>query len=150
MNAIDIETIQKQVLQLLPTGEHNRRGALLADSCSEVSRLVASWIKEMDESMQAIILKGDNVCHTQKSHDILAIGTKDTQFYLLDSTVWQFFPDDDSILIGVADSLDEAIKLSVEKYGGEWKISEEIATATEQEKADWLRIIKTNINDSMI
>lgn len=145
-----VETIQERILQLLPTNQYNRRGILLADSCSELARLVANWIKEMDGSVQTIILKGDNVCATQKSHDILVVVTKDAQFYLLDPTVWQFFPGDDSILIGVADSLDEAIKLSAEKYGGEWKISEEVAIVTEQEKEEWLRIIKTNINDGMV
>lgn len=142
-----IEEIQDRILALLPNSGEKWR---FEDCCSELSRLVAAWLDKEDKYAHFYILKGDNVCGTKKSHDILVAETKDKTLYLLDPTVWQFFSQDESILIGVADSLDEAIKLSVEKYGGEWKISEELANATEQEKEEWFRIIKTNINEGIL
>ena len=137
--------IQDRILNLLPKRHQIDKSILLEDCCSEISRLVASWIKESNRSARFYILKGDKVCKTKKSHDVLAVVIRDGEVYLIDPTVWQFFPHKESILVGKLDYLEESIKLSKEKYGGSWKVSEELKDSTLKEREEWLRIIKGNI-----
>ena len=68
-----INKIQNQILDLLPEDYRNQPGILLKDSCSELSRLVASWIKKENKSSRILVLKGTKVCGTKKDHDILVI-----------------------------------------------------------------------------
>ena len=126
MNKKIIEKIQKKILELLPEGKHLEKALLLADCCSELSCLVACWLNELDEFNYHIILKGDKVCNTDKSHDILA-STQSDKVYLIDPTIWQFFPNENSILIGEYSTLNEAIAATTKKYGGHWHESEELS-----------------------
>ena len=144
MNKKYIEKIQKKILELLPEEKRQKRALLLEDSCSELSRLVASWINENDEFSRQAILKGDNVHNTNKSHDIL-VSIKNGKVYLIDPTIWQFFPNEDSILIGEYTSLDEAIAAATKKYGGHWQKSEDLKKISSKEKNELLEIIKDNI-----
>lgn len=146
MNKKYIEKIQKNIMELLPEGDSQHKAFLLKDCCSELSRLVASWIKENDKSSCQTILKGDNVCDTNKSHDILA-SVNDGKVYLIDPTIWQFFPDEDLMLIGEYASLDEAIDAAAKKYGGQWQESENLKQSSPDDKENWLKIIKENIKD---
>lgn len=146
MNKKFIEKIQKKILELLPEEKRQKKTLLLEDSCSELSRLVASWINENDKSSHQVILKGDNVCGTNKSHDILA-SIKNGKVYLIDPTIWQFFPNEDSILIGEYTSLDEAIAAATKKYGGNWQKSEDLKEISSKEKNELLEIIKDNTKE---
>lgn len=147
MNKKYIEKIQTKILELLPKEKRQKKALLLEDSCSELSRLVAIWICEDDKSIRQIILKGGNVCNKNKSHDILA-STKNSKVYLIDPTIWQFFPNENSILIGEYPSLEESIIAAAKKYGGYWKISEEVKEISSEEKDELLKIIKENIQET--
>ena len=148
MNKKYIKKIQKMVLMLLPEEKRQKKALLLDDCCSELSRLVASWINEEDKSSRQVILKGSDVCNTDKSHDILA-NIKDDRVYLIDPTVWQFFPNENSIFVGEFLSLDEAIAEATRKYGGDWQKSEGIKDFSPKDKDKWLRIVKDNIKESL-
>lgn len=141
-----IEKIQKKILELLPEEKRQERALLLDDCCSELSRLVASWIRENYKSSRQIILKGENICNTNKSHDILA-SIENGKVYLIDPTIWQFFPNEDSILIGEYFSIDEAIAAITRKYGGYWQKSEDLKIISSEEKDEWLKIVKENIKE---
>jgi len=143
-----IKKIQKKILELLPEEKRQEKVFLLEDCCSELSRLVASWINENDESSHQAILKGDNVCNTNKSHDILA-SIKNGKVFLIDPTIGQFFPNENSILIGECSSIDEAITAAAKKYGGHWQKSENLKEISSEEKDKWLRIIKDNIKQNL-
>lgn len=142
-----IDKIQKKILELLPKGERQKKALLLVDCCSELSRLVASWINDVDKTSHQVILKGDKVCDTNKSHDIVA-SIRNDKVYLIDPTIWQFFPDEDSIFIGKFGSLDEAIDAAAIKYGGHWQKSEDLTEISLEEKNKWLNIIKENIEEN--
>ena len=152
MNKKYIEKIQKKILELLPEEKRQKKMLLLEDSCSELSRLAASWMNENDKSSRQAILKGDNVCNTNKSHDILA-SIKNGKVYLIDPTIWQFFPDENSILIGEYTSLDEAFAAVTKKYSGNWQKSEDLKEISSKEKNELLEIIleiiKDNIKESL-
>ena len=75
--------IQDRILNLLPKRHQIDKSILLEDCCSEISRLVASWIKESNRSARFYILKGDKVCKTKKSHDVLAVVIRDGEVYLI-------------------------------------------------------------------
>lgn len=142
-----IEKIQNEILKFVPEGNKLSLSVIFEDCCSELSRLVASWILEADESTHQVILKGDDVCGTNKSHDILAI-KEGGKIYLIDPTIWQFFPDEKSILIGESNSIDEAITLASKKYGGQWKISEALSEVSEKEKVEYQDVVLKNINEN--
>ncbi|MEA1909582.1 MAG: hypothetical protein U9M89_00940 [Patescibacteria group bacterium] len=142
MNEEIAQSTQRRVLGLLPSGGDKTR---FRDTCSELSRLVADWLRNDHGLLGFYILKGDKVCSTEKSHDILAVEVSEDEFYLFDPTIWQFFAKDESILLGVADTLNDTIKLAQEKYGGSWAISEKLGIATDEEKEKWRQIIQKNI-----
>lgn len=144
MNKEYINKIQTKILELIPKDKQSQKGVLFGDSCSELSRLVGVWIKEDDSSVEVYILKGENVCNTKKSHDIIALDNSE-RIYLIDPTVWQFFPGEKSILVNSYETLDEAVKNATKKYSGKWKISEKLDNITLKRKEEWLRIIKVNI-----
>lgn len=118
----------------------------MSDCCSELSRLVPCWINENDESYQHTILKGKNVCNTTKSHDILAC-SQNNRVYLIDPTIWQFFPNKNSIFIGEYSSINNAIVMITKKYSGNWKKSETLKNISLEEKIKLLKIVKKNINE---
>jgi len=148
MNKKYIEEIQKKILELLPEEKRQNKTLLLEDCCSELSRLVASWINESDESGHQAILKGDNVRNTNKSHDIIA-SIRNGKVHLIDPTIWQFFPNENSILIGEYTSLDKAVIAAAKKYGGNWQKNEDLREFSSEEKGEWLRIVKENIKEAL-
>jgi len=142
-----INKIQNKILELVPEENRSQLGVVLENCCSELSRLVAYSIKEESVSAKQVILKGDNVCGTDKSHDIL-VNTEDVKTYLIDPTIWQFFPDEKSILIGETNSIDEAIAVALIKYGGQWTISEELSEILEKNKNEYQKIVLKNISEN--
>ncbi len=149
MNKNLIKKIQKYIIRLLPINLQNQPGTLLADSCSEISRLVAGWIKVLDKSNQIFILKGIHVCGTKKTHDILAIITTKNQVYIIDPTIWQFFPKAKSILIFTLDDINLAFDKIQTMYGGQWSKSEEFIQFNKEEEEKYLDIISQNIHENL-
>jgi len=149
MNKGTIKQIQMRVIKLLPKDKQPSIGILCNDCCSEVSRLVASWIQEIDKSSRLLILKGINVHGTQKSHDILAVLTSNNDVYIIDPTIWQFFPDKKSILLCMSNNLEEALKEIKEIYGGKWQISEEIFKISTADREKYLNIISQTISENL-
>jgi len=143
-----IEEIQKKILELLPEEKRWEKRFLLGDCCSELSRLVASWINENNKYDHQVILKGDDVCKTNKSHDIVA-SIKNGKVYLIDPTIWQFFPDENSIFVGEYCTLGEAIDAAAKKYGGYWQKSEDLEEISSEEKNKLLGIVKKNIKETL-
>ncbi len=141
------KTIESRILELLPKEDWLDKGVVLEDCCSEMARLVASWISEYEKSARFFILKGDEVCKTKRSHDVLVLIMKNGEAYLIDPTVWQFFPQEKSILVGKSDSLENLIVMAKTKYGGNWKVGEELKDISHEEEKEWLRIIKKNIEE---
>ena len=149
MNKDIIKKIQKQVIRLLPISHHDQPGILLADSCSEVSRLVAGWIKTLDKSDRVLIMKGVNVRDTQKAHDILAVIAADNQVYIIDPTIWQFFPLAKSILVFTSNNIEVALDKIKVIYGGQWLKSEEFIQLDKNEEKKYLDIISQNIRENL-
>jgi len=144
-----IEKVQNRVIQLLPIDKQEYPGILLKDTCSEVVRLVASWIKLLDKSVILYVIKGNNVCNTKKSHNILIIKDLNGLIYVVNPTVWQFFPKLKSILIFSANDINIALDRVKEIYEGKWSISEEFIGMTEVEEKKYLNIISQNINENL-
>lgn len=131
----------------MPKDKQDQSNILLTDSCSEVARLVAGWIKIFDKSNSIFILKGINVCNTKKAHDMLAVITADKQIYVIDPTIWQFFPKEKSILLFLSKNIDITINKIKKKYGGQWSISEEFIRMDKNEEKKYLNIIAKNIHE---
>ena len=144
-----IKNIQKQIIQLLPSDQQNQPGILLTDSCSEMARLVAGWIKVLDETDCIFIIKGIDVCGTQKAHDMIVVTTVSGQVYIIDPTVWQFFPKAKSILFLVSGNINAVWDKINAKYGGQWSISEEFIKMTKNDEKKYLKVIAQNIYENL-
>lgn len=148
MNKNIINKIQKRIIQLLPAGLRSQPGILLADSCSEVSRLVAGWIKKLDRSNTILILKGINVCDTKKAHDLLAVITVKNKIYIIDPTIWQFFPKTNSIIVFISDDITISVNKIKKIYGGQWSINEELIKRDTNKEKKYMDIISRNIHEN--
>lgn len=144
-----IKKIQEKIIKLLPADLQNQPDILLTDSCSEVSRLVAHWIKISDKSNQIFILKGVHVCGTKKAHDILAVLTAKNKIYIIDPTIWQFFPKKKSILVFILEDINIALDKIKKMYGGWWSKSEIFTQLNKLEKEEYLNIISQNIKENL-
>jgi len=111
--------------------------------------LVAGWIKIIDKSNRILILKGDGICNTKKAHDILAVITTNNQVYIIDPTIWQFFPQAKSILVFISDNINIALDKIKAMYGGQWAESEEFVQMDKNEEKKYLDIISQNISESL-
>ncbi|MEX0918451.1 MAG: hypothetical protein WDZ85_00555 [Candidatus Paceibacterota bacterium] len=149
MNKNVIKKIEERIIRLLPVGRRNQPGILLADSCSEVSRLVAGWLKALNQSNRIFILKGFDVCGTDRAHDILAIITDKNQVYIIDPTIWQFFPPAKSILVFALDDIDTALDKIKVMYGGQWSKNEEFIQLDKEQEKEYLDIISQNIDENL-
>lgn len=117
--------IQNKILALLNRYGKAPLNILAQDTCSEVSRLVGGWIKKSDSLARIFVLKGEKINNTDRSHDILAIFI-DKKVAILDPTVWQIFPEAKDIFFGDFNNINEATLQIKKKYGGDWKLNEEI------------------------
>src|SRR3989344_955671 len=149
MNKNIIKNIQKQIIQLLPANQQNRPDILLADTCSEMARLVAGWIKVLDGTSHILIMKGTDICGTQKAHDIITVTTAMGQIYIIDPTVWQFFPRIKSILFFVSGDISIIRDKINARYGGQWSVSEEFIEMTKNEEKKYLKVISQNVNENL-
>lgn len=149
MNTVIIKKIQKHIIQLLPVNKKNQRCILLSDSCSELAYLVASWIIKLDKTNHIFIIKGKNVCNTKKSHDILIVTTSINLVYIVDPSIWQFFPQAKSILVTIVDDVNFALYKIRTIYGGQWSKNEELIQLDKNEEREYLNIIYQNIHESL-
>lgn len=149
MNKDDIQPLQNRILSLFSDSSDVALSVLLEDCCSEISRLVASWIQNQDKSNHVFILKGTNVLNTQKSHDILAIISPNQDVFIIDPTIWQFFPNKQSILINVFKDIDEGLIEIKKLYNGIWSISEELDRISPVEQTKYKEVISEIVKENL-
>jgi len=133
--------IQQWVIELLATLADNRQDAA-RDQCSEISRLVACWILAKHPTYRAVIAKGE--FFDSSAHDLLVMQTP-RGFIAIDPTVWQFYPSDPGIFVGVAATEAEMLQLLTDKYNGQWAFSEELQAGDEAYEKGLLETIEKNI-----
>jgi hypothetical protein len=150
MDKETVKRLQKKILKLLPAGRQNQPDILFADSCSEMARLVAGWIMETDKSNRIFILKIFNVFGTKKAHDIFAVITAGGRVYIIDPTVWQFFPLAKTILMFTAPDIDGAIDKIKKLYGGKKVTKEEFFKFTKADAKKYLAVISDNFRENVI
>ena len=142
-----ISQIQNRVITLLRSYEietSKSLNLLVEDACSEVSRLVACWILNDYPSVKTSIAKGKNVQNKNEfCHDILLV-EDNNQIIIIDPTIWQIFPNKESIFVDNINSLESALSLLEKQYLGTWKISETISLNeySPKEQEELKRIIK--------
>lgn len=117
---------------------------LFQDSCSEASRLVGGWLQRMSPDDKFFILKTEKVLGTNRAHDILAVEDKHGAIWIIDPTVWQFFPNRKDILICKAKNLNQAIQTIQKMYGCKWSISEVLFSLSLKNEQEYLGIIADN------
>lgn len=149
MNRDTIKKIQDRVLELLPANKRFMAGMLLKDSCSEVSRLVAGWVQEINSSNQISIVKGIDVRDTRESHDIITVSTLTGDIYVVDPTIWQFFPKAGSVLLFISNSSEDVLKRIKTIYGGQWSVSEKNIRISKDDKKRYMTIIEKNIKENL-
>jgi hypothetical protein len=148
MDNFAIQRIQQRVFGLLPESDRSLLGTLLRDSCSEVARVVADWIREVEPSSRLMILNGINVCGTTRSHDIVAVIDLGGNVSIIDPTIWQFFPEAESILVSRVSDLGSAVEKIETKYGGNWAISEEFSKLSKEDEEKYRAIIVQNAQEN--
>ena len=94
---------------------------LCNDTCSEVSRILAQWLRNKLPKADMYIAKGKI---GKRCHDLLLV--YDKEVYILDPTVWQFFKNKKSILIKKTKTVDDSLSVLTNIYGGKWRILERI------------------------
>jgi len=101
---------------------------LFDDTCSEVSRMLAQWLRNKLPKTDMYIAKGKI---GKRFHDLLLV--YDKEVYILDPTVWQFFKNKKSILIKKTKTVNDALSVLASIYGGKWRISERITKYSRNE-----------------
>lgn len=140
-----IDEVQNKIVTLLRESKGNAErplSELCADSCSELSRLSAYWLSKKLIDSQFTILKGVGVGNGQ-DHDVLVISSNKNQ-YLIDATIWQFFPEKETIFLGEFVDLEKTLHFLKDMYGGDWSVSEQLTEASFKEKDEWIRIVREN------
>lgn len=137
----EIQALQKNIIRIFRSGPKQKSLHVCAkDNCSETSRLVAIWIKRKFKKAELFILKGEY--KPKKYHDILAVQLAD-KFYLIDSSVWQFFKNKRSIFMGEFGSMADVFSYAKKTYGGTWKSVEKLKNFKEEKKL--IRMIWNNL-----
>lgn len=140
-----IKLIQKKVIDLLRSKSDKPLFLLAKDNCSELSRLTGSWILQDYSGVGVFIIKGEGINNNKDlNHDILVIDDQ-SNFYIIDPAIWQFFEDSKDILINITNSIEDVYHELELKYGGHWKISEKLEAISKEQKSEWKKIIQENI-----
>jgi hypothetical protein len=148
MDKQTIKQLQNKIIVLLRQ-KNKPLYALAEDNCSEVARLVGCWILEKMPDAQISIAKGDRVMgEKNKSHDVILVNDNKA-IYVIDPTIWQFFKNKRSIIIGKTETVKSTLCTLEKMYKGKWKISEKISKKTAYNKEEWRKIIKKNINETI-
>jgi len=118
---------------------------LAKDSCSELARLTGDWFLKKLPNVRIHLLKGE--ISKNVFHDIIAVKTG-AKVYLIDPTVWQFFPHQKRILIKITSCLDTALHHAAKVYGGKWVLSEKLTKdICRRERARWREIVLSNLSN---
>jgi hypothetical protein len=142
-----LQEIEDKARSLLRESEPDTQrllSELCADSCSELSRLSAFWISEKVSDAQYMILQGLGILGGQ-SHDVLVVIYKQ-KYYLVDASVWQFFPDSTSIFLGKFTDMREVLIYLKDTYGGDWSIAETLTADSFNEKDEWEKVVRMNMS----
>lgn len=118
-----INSTQQKIIKLLRGYNTKILATAARDNCSEASRLVGIWILKKFPHANVYILQGTKVMNTRFTHDIVAIVFQQL-VYIVDPTVWQFFPHKKSILINTVSNIQTALQQITTIYHGNWKIAE--------------------------
>ncbi len=124
-----IKFSQRQTILLLRSASPNKSLSLYhlsQDNCSEVSRLIGCWLLKKYPKSSITVIKGNQVMRTKKAHDVLIVG-HNHHYYILDPTIWQFFPRKKSIFVGISESMKGCLEILPMKYGGTWSASEKMS-----------------------
>jgi hypothetical protein len=113
---------------------------LTRDSCSEISRLLGQWFYKKLPKVKIYVYKGKA---QGRFHDLLLVD--EGRVYVVDPTVWQFFKHKKSIIIAMADSMDDALIALSHYYGGRWKLSKTIKKFSVKEMATLKSILQKNL-----
>lgn len=120
---------KKYVFRLINYNGKIPLSKLCDDTCSEVARLLAQWFRNKLPKADMYIAKGKI---GKRFHDLLLIHDKQ-EVYILDPTVWQFFKNKKSILIKRTKTVNDALSVLTNIYGGKWRISEKITKYSNKE-----------------
>ena len=137
----EIKILQKNIVRIFKSGPKKPLHLCAKDNCSEASRLVAIWIKRKFKNAQPFILRGEY--KPKKYHDVLTVQMRD-RFYLVDSSVWQFFKNKRSMFMGEFDSMADVLMYAKKTYGGKWKSIEKLKDFKEEKKL--IKMIKNNLS----
>ncbi len=149
MNQTSLRNVQQKVEVFFQDRSSHPLSVVAQDCCSEMTRLVGSWVLVDDPTVEVVILKGVGIQQTtHRSHEILAVRT-DSRFTLIDPTIWQLFPDASSIIVGEAETVSLSFSLLEEKYGGTWKVNEEPASISAKDVHELERILGQTIHENV-
>jgi len=141
-----LKNIQNRIINYLKEYGSQPLLYLCKDNCSEISRLTSYWLYCDNPNNQYSIIKGTGI-KEEKSHDVLAIKDSD-KYYLVDPSIWQFFPEANNIYLGKFNSVEEISLFLENKYTGTWSVSEIMSEESFENRGKWGNIIKSNIQDN--
>lgn len=117
--------IQKRAVALYKRHSNKPLCIVSQDCCSEMTRLIGCWVSPRYPEARMYILKGKNVMYSKKSHDVLIL-EHNNSWYLIDPTIWQFFPLKRSIYRGRFATQNDLVAFVKGMYRGTWSISENV------------------------
>jgi hypothetical protein len=137
-----LKEAKRYSFELLKYNGNRKLSILCKDSCSEVSRLLAVWFRGKKPMAKIYIAKGKI---EKVFHDLILIDVGNS-VYIVDPTVWQFFKNKRFILMGAADSINEALNKTAVIYSGKWKISEKVGTYSKKEIRNLKQLLARQIS----
>lgn len=142
-----INKIQIRVLNLLNEHDKSDLKLLSQANCSELSRLVGCWLLKIDDNLTIWVYKGEGgkVIGEDMAHDLLVVSDSEKSYWIIDPTIWQYFPEVEKILVGKFNNIIEVSNRLEGLYGGNWNKSEQIAECNQAKMNEWQRIIEKNI-----
>ncbi len=140
MRKSDFEREKKYVYELIGYNGRVPLYILTKDSCSEIARLLGSWIKQGFPRTKIYIYKGKV---KGQLHDLLLV--EENRVYVIDPTIWQFLKNKKSILVATANSIVGAIAEVRGYYGGKWKLSEYIHGYSAAEIKKLKKVLRKNL-----
>jgi hypothetical protein len=141
MTPSDQTDLQCRVTNLLATLADDR-GDAACNQCSEISRLVGGWILTLHPSHRALIVKGE--FFDSSAHDLIVV-ERPQGFLAIDPTVWQFFPESESMFVAATDDFTAMLVQLTDKYGGTWAVSETLTPNDAAAEHALLETIERNI-----
>ena len=75
--------------------------------------------------------------------------TVNNQVYIIDPTIWQFFPQVKSILVFISNDINIALDKIKKMYGGQWSKNEKFIQLDKNEEKEYLDIVFQNIHENL-